>query len=367
MTVVVFTTIAWPVTLIDLFNTRFVCSNPSPKAGFSLTIHLKSPSTKLHLVDFHRELFYHHLDEYDLFIYTEDDIRVSPRTVAAYLSETRHVVELVGQTSAADYNVGITRYEYNYPPHVIIDDNSRHVTSNVTRVYWEHSWHPPVPKSVDLIPQGIAEQNKTLRGLSNYVHMKNHHQGMYLATKDLLRAWKDRKGCEFDQMKNRPSARGKPHQPAEGTQRVWMSSQQLYGNKHCNVQQVIPIDRFGAFTVWHLPNKNYRRVGRKGRMGGNMESARNMTEKLQEPVSAMGGPSPLLLTALQLHLELRKRWPAEPSFPYRGIRMEDHVQERKEARDPLLRRRMNEYNGYVERGGVLSGDDMTKTNLFDVK
>lgn len=67
--VVIYATIAWPVAYLDLLNTRFVCDN------FSITIYLKSPDTRLHLVDFHRELFYERLEEYSLFIYTEDDIR----------------------------------------------------------------------------------------------------------------------------------------------------------------------------------------------------------------------------------------------------------------------------------------------------
>jgi hypothetical protein len=41
-----------------------------------------------------------------------------------------------------------------------------------------------------------------------------------------------------------------------------MSSRMLHGSKHCNVQQVLPLESFGTLTVLHLPNKNYRRVGR---------------------------------------------------------------------------------------------------------
>ena len=67
--VVVYATIAWPVAYIDLLNTRFHCD------GFTVSIHLKSPETRLHLVDFHRTLFYERLEDYSLFIYTEDDIR----------------------------------------------------------------------------------------------------------------------------------------------------------------------------------------------------------------------------------------------------------------------------------------------------
>lgn len=178
--VVIYATVAWPVAYIDMLNTRFHCANESPNAGFTINIQLKSPDTRLHLVDFHRELFYARLEDYSLFIYTEDDIRgmlrrrfvsllfyqskksqtlyrfpwsVSPRTVATYLLETKRVIEKLGPKKASDFNVGIVRYEYNYPSNIIIDDGTRHATQNVTRVYWEHSWQPPIGKSVDIIPQ----------------------------------------------------------------------------------------------------------------------------------------------------------------------------------------------------------------------
>jgi hypothetical protein len=341
--VVIHTTIAYPVTLIDLLNSRFQCQNPSPRAGFALTIAVKPSSLRLHLVDCHRTLFYDQLNEYDVFIYTEDDIRVSPRTVAAYLIETRRVATLVGIDQASNYNVGIARYEYNFPSNVVIDDKTRHATQNVTRVYWEHSRHPPIPDAVDAVPQAPLSQR--------YVHMTNHHQGMFMATRDLLQAWKVRPKCNFDQIRDRP---GKGSQPSEGTQRVWMSSQMLYGGRHCHVQQVIPMDQFGALTVLHLPNKNYRRVGRY----------RNRT--FADGTEVFDQPRATLLTAMQLHLSMRQHWPAQPQIPYQGIRMVDEVDD-KRARTPLLERRMAEYQAYVERGGVMSLDDMTKTNLVELE
>jgi hypothetical protein len=133
--VIIHATIPYPVTLIDLLNNRLL---PICRDVFRITIVLKSPNLRLHLVDCHRELFYNHLEDYDLFIYTEDDIRVTPKTVGAYLSETSRVQNLVGLERSSDFNVGIVRYEYNWPTNVIIDDKTRHATQNVTRVYWEH-------------------------------------------------------------------------------------------------------------------------------------------------------------------------------------------------------------------------------------
>ncbi len=225
---VIHVTIPYPVTLIDMLNSRLL---PSCQGVFEMSVIVVPAALRLHLVDCHRPLFYEKIEEYDLFIYTEDDIRVSPRTVAAYLDETYRIVEKVGKERASDFNVGIVRYEYNFPSNVIMDDKTRHATQNVTRVYWEHSMFPPIPNAADAVP------NAEFQG--THLHMKNHHQGMFLATRDLLLAWKNRPGCDFAKVRNRPGMKNRPSQPTEGTQRVWMSSQMLYGGRHCNVQQVL--------------------------------------------------------------------------------------------------------------------------------
>jgi hypothetical protein len=355
--VVIHATIAYPVTLIDLWNSRFNCEH------FSVTVILKPKSLRLHLVDCHRTLFYERIDQYDLFIYTEDDIRIRPTTIATYLYETQQVEKLLlmdttnqqtNRHTPSDFNVGIVRYEYNYPANVIIDDNTRHATQNVTRVYWEHSNYDRVANGGNIVPNAIMLLDKekaipeALR--QRYVTMKNHHQGMFLATRELLLAWKDRgANCNFDQIRDRP---GRGSQPSEGTQRVWMSSQMLYGARHCNVQQVLPRTSFGALTVLHLPNKNYRRVGKYRN-----RTFSDGTEVFQQPHASM-------LLAMDLHLAVQAAIPATPQRPYRGIRMLDEVTNSRD-RSPLLERRMKEYVAYVERGGVLSPDDMTKTNLVE--
>ena len=224
--VIVHATVPYPVTLIDLLNTRISCPH------YTVTITLKPKSLRLFLVDEHRKVFYEKIHEYDVFIYTEDDIRITPTTVATYLYETQYIQNLLLSTKTrqyqpSDFNVGIVRYEYNYPTNVVIDDNTRHATQNVTRVYWEHSAfdRPVVGNAVQSVEQEPEFKKR-------YITMKNHHQGMYLATRALLLAWKDRgPSCDFANARPRP---GKNGQPSEGTQRVWMSSQMLYGGRHCS-------------------------------------------------------------------------------------------------------------------------------------
>ena len=112
-----------------------------------MTIIVKPYSMRLFLVDCHRYLFYDKIDDYDLFIYTEDDMIVRPKLIASYIDETDRVIDVVGLNKSQDFNVGIVRYEYNFPSNVVIDDNTRHSTQNVTRVYWEHMDKPIFPKT----------------------------------------------------------------------------------------------------------------------------------------------------------------------------------------------------------------------------
>jgi len=66
---------------------------------------------------------------------------------------------------------------------------------------------------------------------------------------------------------------------------------------------------------------------------------------------------------MEVHLGLRSAMPNKPQIPYRGVQMVDDVA-RQHDRFPLLEQRMKEFNDYVNRGGVLSDEDMTKVELI---
>ena len=214
--VVIHATVAYPVTMIDLLNSRQL---PECKGIFSIQIVLKPSALRLHLVDCHRELFYRKIDDYDLFIYTEDDMRVPPRVVGGYLAETKKVQDLVGLEASSGFNIGITRYEYNFPSNVMMDDKTRQATLNVSRVYWEHGFYPVFGGAVRPLDEKNVPQAQILN--KRYIQPQNDHQGMFMATPFLLKAWKDRKNCKFNEARDRPGKRNNPHQPVEGTQRVW--------------------------------------------------------------------------------------------------------------------------------------------------
>jgi len=77
--IVIYTTVMYPVALLDMLNDRLRCNNDhnyqnretTAGAQLTVTIILKPSHVRLHLVDYHRELFYERIDQYDVFVYTE--------------------------------------------------------------------------------------------------------------------------------------------------------------------------------------------------------------------------------------------------------------------------------------------------------
>jgi hypothetical protein len=69
------------------------------------------------------------------------------------------------------------------------------------------------------------------------------------------------------------------------------------------------------------------------------------------------------LTAMKLHLAMRKKFPKAPTLPYSGIAMVDEVLVPARARTALLEKRMGWYQAYVDRGGVLNEQDMRNLDL----
>ena len=376
--IVIYTAHAYPVSLIDLWNNRIPTScRRNNQNIFSLTIIVKPYSMRLFLVDCHRYLFYEKINEYDIFIYTEDDMIVHPKLIASYIDETNRVIDIVGLNKSQDFNVGIVRYEYNFPSNVVIDDNTRHSTQNVTRIYWEHYKKPIFAKN----PKAASRPVRNTPELENtHIQMTNHHQGMFLVTQYLLKAWKDRPGCDFSNVRMHPN---------HPTQRVWMSSFMMYGYpqqggpKACNIQQVLPVDTFGTLNVYHLPNKNHRRVGKF--------KNRTMSDGT-EPIFDFGGPD--LLSAMDFHIEIMKhnnmgqQQPQQqqitspnndkkPLLSYNGIRMvddrrlnenNDRTKNKENDNKEILmetdNQRFKDYNSYVKRGGIMSENDMENTDLM---
>ena len=94
VTIFIFSTVVYSPETIHLLNSRTNCRNPAGELNVKVKIY--PSSIKYRLVDFHRADFYDHLQEYDLFIYAEDDHDIQTRHIAAYLAETERLKQTVG-------------------------------------------------------------------------------------------------------------------------------------------------------------------------------------------------------------------------------------------------------------------------------
>ena len=220
----IYTSEAWPIDLVHDLNAR------DCRGSFGVlntTIHVLSPYHKVFLTSVHRRHFYDHIDNYDLFVYTEDDIPIRPVHVAAYLEETKKLKDFLPTDKYFDYSIGFIRYEYK---------------DNGERVVWEHYW--------DTADDGFAKRHMVqdpilLPTRTPYFNgAGTFHQGMYMATQEQLVAWRDR--CNFNETGPETAGAGF---------REYVSSQQLF--QHCNVTQLIPASHVPDFLLHHSGDKQH--------------------------------------------------------------------------------------------------------------
>ena len=131
------------------------------------------------------------------------------------------------------------------------------------------------------------------------------------------------------------------------------------------MKQLLPVENFGQLTVLHLPNKNYRRVGKQGRLGGNDNAPKN---EFSDGSEVFQRSHPDLMKALEMHIEMKRQFPNLQSSNvggegkrYTGIRIVDtdvdfnsmHKNHRAAAEQ-----RLEAYKTYVARGGYMVDSDM---------
>lgn len=264
--VVLYTSVVWPTSYVQNWQRLLLgqsCGN--------LEIIWKSPDWGHLFVNFHRQLFYDRLHDYDLFVYTEDDLLIQPRHVHGYWREMQQLIERVGYKTtkpwktAGDYAVGFLRYEWQHG-----DPNTKmmHAAPNSTatsttattpsrdmnrKLIWEHHWNLT---SVDAFKNRHLVNVPTVGG-NNELHYFTapgyQHQGMYMALPMQLEVWRDRRPCQFQES---------PWMTKMHLHRERVSSLQLFSNPRsdmgCGVKQIIPIDRYQDFLVQHLSNKQHK-------------------------------------------------------------------------------------------------------------
>jgi len=94
VSVVIYSTLPFTPSTLNLLNSRLQCRNPN--GNIDAKVIIAGAQLKEHFVDAHRKYFYDHLDDYDLFVYTEDDQNLRPSHFISYLEETQKLKKVVG-------------------------------------------------------------------------------------------------------------------------------------------------------------------------------------------------------------------------------------------------------------------------------
>ena len=70
------------------------------------------PSINVALGAEHRKYLRHHHEEFDLFVYHEDDIVLKNSHLYGFLHETKKLHELMPENGLSDYCIGLQRYRH---------------------------------------------------------------------------------------------------------------------------------------------------------------------------------------------------------------------------------------------------------------
>lgn len=164
------------------------------------------------LVFAHRKLFIDNLDNYDLFLYTEDDIIISQQNVEAFLDATRILSE---------HQVpGFIRYEVNYKNEPVLTDI--------------HSCYQWISKSVRYINSKL------------FAELNNKHSACYLLTKSQLAI-----AIQSGNYSSRPRiSAGDVLEAGSADPFV-----------ECGLEKIINISEIDRFLVPHLSNKYANKWG----------------------------------------------------------------------------------------------------------
>lgn len=233
VTIFLYTIEPYSIEKLSLLNARTKCYHPT--GSLNIEVKINAPSLKLHFVDIHRRDFYKYIDDYDLFIFSEDDHHIRPTHVIAYLQETAKLKQRVGKDEFSNYSIGFLRYER--------DQNAKERFT-----FDQHDYENSGIHSFD--------EPKLQR---HYVRNQNMpHQGMFMATPEQLNLWKEK--CQFDLIDpdnvEREEEKGTP-----SWHREFVSSLRLFVNdgikQNCGVTQLFPVDTFEFFMIHHMPDKYY--------------------------------------------------------------------------------------------------------------
>ena len=215
VTILLYTADSNPYTPKELAELRALCDSCTGRIGGSLTLEniAVDAQLKFDATMQHRKEFLRRIDEFDLFVYSEDDVHIELRHIAAYVEASNHLAQ---SEDGHKYVLGWQRLERNG------------IGLGAEHVMWEN---------------GVDNYHGVEVGGRLYATMVNPHAGAWMATRQELKA--HHKQCRILHI---PKTAG-------SFTRVRAGGWNLYMN--CGRRKVLPVRNFQNFLVHHLPDKNW--------------------------------------------------------------------------------------------------------------
>ena len=238
-----------------------VLSNIDKRAKFGTDCIVGTPSRNPWSLPFaHKKLFTERRDQYDLFIYSEDDILVTERNISAWLE----VMRVLPENEIA----GFLRVEYG-------EDGRRNYPDVHAHFHWDAA---------------------SVRRRGDYVlaHFTNEHAACFIMTREQLRG--ALRSGRFDVA------------PHEGKYDL-LCTAATDPYTQCGLTKLIPVSHLEEFTVHHMSNKYV------GRVGATSEEFNRQTGALLQIAEQAGCPPSLLASETKLPRGAYSKDYYEPVMP----------------------------------------------------
>ena len=222
VTIVIHSTANWDSIMRRLANTKLFCYRTQQPMHVMYDLHNKNISTLLSAE--HRKILKKEIENYDFFVYHEDDIIFTHAHLNAYLYETRQLHLIDPVRGIKEHSIGFQRY----------------------RRIFRNQWGSLPWNEQDMIEQELFEEMPNFRPIcmgtdsdesKNVPYLVvegNVHQGMWALTQSQIKMLQEK--CNY--MDHRTYSR------------EHMSSFYLFGQP-CNMVKLIPGNRLTSFMILH--------------------------------------------------------------------------------------------------------------------
>ena len=97
----------WAHDLLTFYKRRTYCYRINDSVTFKFSVHPKSIG--INLAAEHRKILPKYVDDYDIFLYHEDDIVFRFKHLVAFVEETKRLQNLLPEGERNDYGIGFLR------------------------------------------------------------------------------------------------------------------------------------------------------------------------------------------------------------------------------------------------------------------